>query len=352
MTELHDQQSSGRTAMVARLYGVGDVRVAEETVPVPGPGQSLVEVTSVGLCGSDLHWYTDGAIGEAQLTRPLVGGHEFAGVVRGGPRDGQRVAVDPSIPCLGCDMCARGYRNLCRNVVFAGHSTQDGGLRQFLAWPDNLLHALPDHVSDSDGAMLEPLGVAIHAFDLGHVGLGASAAIIGCGPIGLCLLQVLRVGGVHQVIATDPLRHRRAAAERLGADVVLDPASLGYTEQLRTATDGIGVDVAFEVAGSDDAIKAAIDVVRPGGRVVLVGIPSNDRSTFPAGTARRKGLSLVLARRMNDVYPRAMSFVSSGRIDVASLVTHRFPLAAADHAFRVAVDREGLKVIVVPNADV
>jgi len=352
MTEIPERQLNARTAMVARLYGVRDLRLAEEPVPVPPAGQSLIEVTAVGLCGSDLHWYAEGGIGEARLTRPLVAGHEVAGIVRGGRRDGQRVAVDPSIPCLGCDMCARGYRNLCRNVIFAGHSMQDGGLQQFLAWPEDLLHLLPDQLSDSDGAMLEPLGVAIHAFDLGHVGLGASVAVIGCGPIGLCLLQVLRVGGVQHLIAVDPLPHRRAAAERLGADVVLDAESSGYAKQLQAASGGVGVDVAFEVAGNDEAIKAAVDVVRPGGRVVLAGIPSNDRSTFPAASARRKGLSLVLARRMNDVYPRAISFVASGRVDVASLVSHRFPLAEADTAFVVAVGREGLKVIVEPNIHV
>src|SRR3954467_11518146 len=120
-------------ALTARFHGVRDVRLADEPVPVPGPGESLVEVAAVGLCGSDLHWYTEGGIGDARLTRPLVGGHELAGVIRGGPRDGRRGAIDPSIPCLHCDMCARGHRNLCRNVIFAGHSTRDGGLQQLLA---------------------------------------------------------------------------------------------------------------------------------------------------------------------------------------------------------------------------
>lgn len=352
MTQIPEPQSNLQTSTVARLHGVRDVRLAEEPVPVPLAGQSLIEVIAVGLCGSDLHWYEDGGIGDARLTRPLVAGHEIAGIVVGGRRDGQRVAVDPSIPCLGCDMCVRGYRNLCRNVIFAGHSTQDGGLQQLLAWPDDLLHVLPDRLSDSDGAMLEPLGVAIHAFDLGHVGLGASVAVIGCGPIGLCLLQVLQVGGVRHLLAVDPLPHRRAAAERLGADVVLNSESSGYAEQLQAASAGVGVDVAFEVAGNDDAIKAAIDVVRPGGRVVLAGIPSDDRSAFSAGSARRKGLSLVLARRMSDVYPRAISLVASGRVDVSSLVSHRFPLAKADIAFAVAARREGLKVMVEPNGRV
>ncbi len=336
-------------ATVARLYAASDIRLVEEPDPLPQPRQSLVEITAVGLCGSDLHWYEDGGIGDATLTRPLTVGHEMAGIVRGGARDGQVVAVDPAIPCLHCDMCERGWHNLCRNVVFAGHSTQDGGLQQLLAWPDDLLHAVPAGFSSSDAAMLEPLGVAIHAIDLGHLPFAGTAAVIGCGPIGLCVLQVVRAAGAQRVIAADPLAHRRAAAQRLGADEVLAPEQPDYADRLEDAARG-GVDVAFEVAGNDAAIKAAIDVVRPGGRVVLAGIPSDDQSCFPAGTARRKGLSLVLVRRMNHVYPRAIALVESGRVDVTSLVSHRFALHDVAQAFRTAVAREGLKVVVEPNA--
>lgn len=355
---------------VARLHGIRDIRVTDEPVPaIPddgaaedpatsapgtradrpaGSGRSLVEITAVGLCGSDLHWYSEGGIGDAVLTRPLVGGHEFAGVVRSGPLDGRRVAVDPAIPCGVCDMCLAGDRNLCRHIRFAGHSDTDGGLQQFLVWPTALLHPLDDRLSDSDGAMLEPLGVAIHAFDLGHVALGSTVAVVGCGPIGLCLLQVARAGGAATVIAVEPLVHRRAAAERLGADLVLAPTAPDLAAEIAAATGGRGVDVVFEAAGNDAAIAAAVAAARPGARVVLAGIPGDDRSSFPAGTARRKGLTLVMVRRMKEVYPRAMALVATGLVDVAGVVTHHFPLTRVDDAFRVAVAREGLKVVVDP----
>jgi len=154
---------------VARLHGPGDVRVSEEPRPVPGDGESLVEVTSVGLCGSDLHWFTEGGIGDAVLSRPLVLGHEMAGVVRGGPADGARVAIDPAIPCGHCEQCLAGHPNLCPTVVFAGHGGCDGGLRQFLSWPSHRLHPLPAGLTDDEGALLEPLGVALHAVDLDTV---------------------------------------------------------------------------------------------------------------------------------------------------------------------------------------
>jgi L-iditol 2-dehydrogenase len=336
-------------SLAARFHGPADIRLHDEPVPTVAAGQSLVEMTAVGLCGSDLHWYVEGGIGDATLTRPLVGGHELAGIVRGGPRDGQRVAVDPSIPCRHCDMCACGHRNLCRNVRFAGHSSVDGGLQQFLAWPDELLYELPGGISDAEGAMLEPLGVAVHAFDLAHVPVGASVAVLGCGPIGLCLLQVARVAGASMVVAADPLGHRRHAAAALGASVVLDPGSSDYTAQLAEATHGVGVDIAFEMAGTDEAISAAVEVVRPGGRVVLGGIPSSDHSSFPASTARRKGLTLVMVRRMKDVYPRTIAMVRDGRVDVSSIVSDVFPLGEVQDAFAFAVARDGLKVIVTPN---
>ena len=334
--------------LTARFHGAHDLRLAEDPVPVVAEGHSLVRVTAVGLCGSDLHWYEEGGIGDAQISRPLVGGHEMAGVVEGGPLDGVRVAIDPAIPCHRCDLCLRGHPNLCRELVFAGHATRDGGLQSYLAWPTTRLHPLPDALSDADGAMLEPLGVAVHAVDLGHIPLGASVAVIGCGPIGLLLIEVVRAAGAARVLAADPLAPRRAAAAARGANDVLDPADDAYASRLADFTAGRGVDVAFEIAGTDPAIAAAMDAVRPGGRVVLAGIPSTETSSFPANTARRKGLTIAMVRRMKEVYPRATALVLAGLVDVRGLVTHRFPLSEVRDAFVAAVARQGLKVIVEP----
>jgi L-iditol 2-dehydrogenase len=321
----------------ARLHGPGDIRLGREPVPVAGPGTSLVRVTAAGLCGSDLHWWDEAGIGDAGLDRPLVLGHENAGVIADGPRRGQRVAIDPAIPDGTCAQCRRGYRNLCPAVRFAGHGGTDGGLQEFMAWPSGLLHPLPDSLSDADGALLEPLGVAAHAVDLGHLPLGGSAAVIGCGPIGLMIIQLLFAAGAATVIAADPLPHRARAAARFGATLAEgDP-------------DGADVDTAFDVAGADAAVDAAVGAARPGGRVVLVGIPERDRTSFRASAARRKGLTIAMSRRMNEAYPRAIALAGGGRVDLASLVTHRLPLAQADAALRIAARREGLKVIVTPG---
>ncbi len=318
--------------LAARLHGAGDVRLTTEGDPVPAAGESLVEVTSIGLCGSDLHWFTEGGIGDAVVSRPLVLGHEMAGVIRGGERDGVRVAIDPAIPCMHCEPCLAGDPNLCLNIVFAGHGGCDGGLRQLMAWPSHRLHPIPDTVSDDEGALLEPLGVALHAYDRAHPRLGTTVAVIGCGPIGLMLVQLAGLAGATRVFATDPLPHRMAAAIGHGAEPL----------------DGGEADLVFEVSGSDGAVATALRAAKPGARVILVGIPDGDRTTFPASIARRKGLTLVLSRRMGEVYPRAIELAARKRVDLTSLVSAAFPLDRIEAAMTTAAAREGLKVVVHP----
>jgi L-iditol 2-dehydrogenase len=317
---------------------VGDLRVAEEPVPPTEPGTVLVRVTAVGICGSDLHWWDEGAIGDARLTHPLVLGHEGAGVIADGPRSGERVAIDPAIPCQTCRACRDGYRNLCYRLRFAGHGETDGMMREFMAWPAAQLYPLPDQVSDSDGAMLEPLGVAVHSVDLGHLPFGGTAAVVGCGPIGLLLIQLLKVAGASRVLAFEPLAHRREAARRLGADEVAE-----------ARLDEPGVDVAFEAAGNDDAVQLAMASVRPGGRVVLAGIPGDDAIRFSASVARRKGLTIAMVRRMNEVYPRAISLAARGVVDLGSVVTSRVGLGEVRAAFADGARRTGLKVVIEPQ---
>jgi L-iditol 2-dehydrogenase len=331
----------------ARLHAAGDLRVADEPVPAPGPGEELVRVTAVGICGSDLHWWDEAGIGDAVITRPLVLGHEAAGVIEDGPRRGTRVAIDPAITCGTCRPCRDGYRNLCTRIRFAGHGDQDGAMREFLAWPPGLLHPLPDSVTDADGALLEPLGVAIHSLDLGHVRLGSRVAVVGCGPVGLLLIAVLRAAGARHIAAFEPLPHRREAALRYGADVCLRPDIL--PGDLRELV-GDGADTVFEMAGTADAVTLSMAAARPGGRVVLGGIPADDRIAFQASTARRNGLTIAMVRRMNDVYGRAIALAAAGSFSLAPLVTGRFGLASAGAAVGVAAKREGLKVIIEPSA--
>jgi L-iditol 2-dehydrogenase len=330
-----------------RLHGAGDLRLADEPAPVPGPGEALVRVSAVGICGSDLHWYDETGIGDAVLTRPLVLGHEAAGVIVEGPRAGQRVAIDPQVPCGDCETCAAGHGHLCPQVRFLGHSVNDGALRELIAWPLANLVPLPDTIDDQAGAMLEPLGVALHALRLARTRPGDTVAVLGCGPIGLLLIALARRAGATTVVATDRLPHRVTAARNLGAiaAVVDDGAE---REILLRATGGRGVDAAIEIAGDDDAIGAAIALARPAGTVVVAGIPAGDHSTITASVARRKGLDLRFSRRMVRAYPQAIALVEAGLVDVNAIVSHQFPIADFDAAFGTAARRDGLKVIVRP----
>lgn len=335
---------------VLRLHGAGDVRLADEPDPVPAPGEALVRVTAVGICGSDLHWYDESGIGEAVLDRPLVLGHEAAGVIVDGPRAGERVAIDPQLPCGACETCSAGRGHLCPRVRFLGHSVTDGAMRELVAWPGKHLVPVPDAIDDVAAAMLEPLGVAMHALRLARLRPGGSVAVLGCGPIGLLLVQLARAAGAITIVATDRLPHRVEAARRLGAVAALVE---GGAERalLLDATGGRGVDAAVEIAGEDDAIATAVALARPAGTVVVAGIPPGDLATIPASAARRKGLDLRFSRRMNRTYQQAIGLVEAGRVDVASIVSHHFTLGEYEAAFGTAVRREGLKVVVHPSGD-
>lgn len=329
---------------VARLWGRRDLRVVDEDAPSPADGEELIRVTAVGICGSDTHWFDEGGIGETAVSRPLVLGHEFAAITA----EGRRVAVDPAIPCGDCELCRRGHANLCERVVFAGHDV-DGALREWMAWPRRNLHPLPDSLSDADGAMLEPLGVAIHACRLAHLSPGDSVGVFGCGPIGWLIIQLARHLGASRIVATElgSRPWRMAAARSKGATVFA--ADGREAAAIRDLMGGRGIDIAIEAAGDNAAVDAAVEAVRPGARIVLAGIPSTPRTSVPVSSARRKGLTLAWARRMKDTYPEAIDLVARGHVDVRSGVSHTFPLASASDAFEVAVRREGMKIIVAPR---
>lgn len=334
----------------ARLHAGGDIRLHDEPDPVVGEGEVLLRITGVGICGSDLHWFEEGAIGDATLTRPLVLGHEFGGVAETGLWAGRTVAVEPALHCGTCRLCEEGHPNLCQNVRFAGHGSVDGAFRHRMAWPESALFPLPGGFDGVDGALLEPLGVAIHALDLAKPGVGVTAGVFGCGPIGLLVLQLARLAGASRITATDVLPHRLDAALDFGADWALEAFSdASEGAQVRRLVGGEGLDVAFEAAGENPAVEAALDALRPGGLLVLLGIPADDRTSVQASVARRKGITVKWVRRMKFTYPRAIALVERGRVDVRSLVTHRFPLERIGDAFETARRRDGLKVVVQPD---
>jgi L-iditol 2-dehydrogenase len=302
-------------------------------------------VKTTGICGSDLHLYNDARIGDTALEGPLVIGHEFSAVVEAaGPEAldggheplaaGTRVAVDPAQPCGRCESCDQGHPNLCRRLHFCGNYPDGGSLCEWMHMPARSCFPVPDAIDDTQAALIEPLGVAIHAVDLARIRVGDTVAIIGAGAIGLMILQLVRLSGASVVFVTDKFPWRLALAERWGARAVLcdGPDPIGFVSR---ETGGRGVDVAIEAAWADHSIGQAVEMTRLGGRVVLVGIPGDDCLAMKHSTARRKGLTIRLSRRMKHIHRRAIGLILDGRVNLSALVSHRFPLSRAADAFRM-----------------
>ena len=337
-----------------KLYAPGDLRLVEIEKPSPGLGEVLVQVKEVGICASDIHYFRDGRIGDAVVTEPLILGHEFAGLIAEvgdgvtNIKPGDRVAVEPAIPCYKCDMCAAKDYNLCRNIEFCGTPPYNGAFRELLAWPAQLVQLIPDSMSMGEAAMLEPFAIGVYAVDIAEPVQGKSVGVLGVGAIGLSILQAAKAAGCGETFATDLIPDRLELAHRLGAGQTFDAADPRLVESVIEATGGHGLDIVFEAAGENEAVCQATEMVRPGGLVVVGGIPREDYMTVTASVVRRKGLTIKLLRRSNQTIRRSIELVKSGRVDVASFITHRFPLEQITEAFEVARDRKdgALRVVV------
>lgn len=337
--------TSTLTQMTAvRLHGPRDLRVEQVPCPgQPGPGQARLRVTAVGVCGSDLHNYLDGRIGDIVPERPLILGHEFAAEVEAVGADaydgnfqpllpGTRVAVDPAQPCGRCEMCEQGHPNLCHRLHFCGSYPDDGSLCEYMLMPAHTCFPVPDSIDEAGAALLEPLGIAIHAIDLAKLQVANSMVILGAGCIGLYLLQLAKLSGADPIFVVDQFPWRLQVAARYGAI----PINFKEQDPVRTvmdATNRRGVDVAIEAAWADHSVQWAADMARLGGRLVLVGIPGDDKMTVKHSTIRRKGLTMRVARRMKHTYPRAIHLAAAGKVDLHGIVSHHFPLDKTPEAF-------------------
>lgn len=336
----------------AKLYAPGDIRIVEVEKPSPGPGEVLVQVKEVGICASDVHYFRDGRIGDAVVTEPLILGHEFAGVISevgagvANVKAGDRVAVEPAIPCNECYLCAEGAFNLCRNIKFCGTPPYDGALREFIAWPANLVIPVPDSISLGEAAMLEPLAIGVYAVDLAEPIQGKSVGVLGVGAVGLSILEAAKAAGCGMVVVTDLISRRLKIARRIGVDMTF-VADSKAVQSVKDFTDDKGLDIVFEAAGENDAVMQATEMVRPGGLVVVGGIPREDYMTVTASTVRRKGLTIKMLRRSNQTLHRSIELLRSGKADVASFISHRFPLDQVAEAFELARDRKDLTLRVM-----
>jgi L-iditol 2-dehydrogenase len=348
------RKNSEKSMLASYLYGIRDIRLKQAPIPEPGPGEVLLKIASVGICGSDVHYYLEGRIGSQVVKDPIIMGHEFSAFIAGlgegvkGFEQGQLVTVEPGISCGQCESCVQGHPNLCPQVRFCGTPPVNGVFAGYSVMPAENCFPLPKGYSPDDGAMLEPLGIAIHTIDLAHLKPGNTVAILGAGPIGLLCSAVARASGAAEIYMTEPLEYRRKFAKQYGATAVFDPDTEDIVAEIKNATHGRGVDVAIEAAGAADTPQQGAQICRPGGKLILAGIPADDDLKLNASTIRHRGLTIKVVRRMKHTYPRAIRLTSAGLVDLKPLVTHLFSLESLAEAFEmVAAYEDGVIKAVV-----
>ncbi|KTG10040.1 alcohol dehydrogenase [Haloprofundus marisrubri] len=326
------------------------LQIAERDRPEPGENEVLVRMRSVGICGSDVHYYEHGRIGDYVVDSPLVLGHESAGEVveTGAAVDdlhvGDRVTLEPGVPCGrdDCEYCRSDEYNLCPDVHFMATPPDDGAFAEFVAWPADYAYRLPESVSLQAGALIEPLSVGIHVCRRAGVGLGDAVYISGCGPIGLLAMEVARVAGAEPIIATDVLPSKLERARERGA-IAVNVAEDDPIAAVEKATDGRFADVVIEASGAAPAIENTLDVVRRGGTVVLVGLAADSVVPFDTNEIIDNELDLLGSFRYRHTYPTAIELLANEQVDVEGLVDFEMGLDDVDEAFRRVQSGETVK---------
>jgi L-iditol 2-dehydrogenase len=332
--------------LAAVLHGVGDLRVGPHPMPATGPDDVLVEIRSVGVCGSDVHYYEHGRIGDFVVREPLVLGHESAGVVvdRGARAHrhatGQRVALEPGVPCGRCRECRLGRYNLCPDVRFFATPPVDGAFARYVAIHQDFAYPIPDQLSDDAGAMIEPLSVGLWANRKAGTTIGSRVLVTGAGPIGVLAAQVARAAGAEHVAVVDINADRLAAAARLGVDRTIDG---------RDGTDLADVepDILIECTGVGPVVRAGIHALRPAGTAVLVGMGAEPDLALPVGRIQAREITVTGPFRYANTYPEAIALAASGRVRLDEIVGARLPLEQAEAALRMGhTDPSVLKTVV------
>jgi L-iditol 2-dehydrogenase len=333
----------------AVLRGPGDVVIEDRPVPQAGPGEVVVRIRSVGVCGSDTHYYDHGRIGSFVVEAPLVLGHEAAGeVAEVGPgvtglAVGQRVSVEPGVPDMSCRQCLAGRYNLCPNMRFFATPPIDGAFAEYVVVHEAFAHPVPDSIGDDAAALLEPLSVGVWACKKGKVTAGSRVLVTGAGPIGLVAVQTALAFGATEVIVSDVNPARLALARELGATETVDAREASVADLDRPP------EVLLECSGHPPAISEAIRALDRAGRAVLVGM-GGDEVPLPLSVVQERELELTGTFRYANTWPTAIALVASGRIDLDRLVTGTYRLDQAEEALTAGRRDEGtVKVVVHPH---
>lgn len=328
----------------ALLTGVRQMELRDVPDPeLTNPRDVLLKVDAVGVCGSDLHYYTIGRIGSQIVNYPQRIGHECAGTIVAVGREvkglepGHKVAVDPLASCGQCDLCRSGRANICRHQSFLGCPGQaPGALAEYLVMPAACCYPVPGSISSAETVVMEPFSIGLYAQRVANLQRAAKIAILGSGPIGLCVLLACRAAAQCTTYMTDLIDDRLALARRCGADWTGHPPQIDHVESL-------GMDFVFECAGKQETLDQAVELLKPGGTLLIVGIPEEDRVSFSIHTLRRKEIRLINVRRQNNCTAPAIQLVARGKVNLAPLVTHHFSLTEAKQAHDLVAEyRDGV----------
>ena len=341
------------TNLTAILKQKGDIKLEDVPIPEPGPGEVQLQMQHVGICGSDVHYWKHGAIGDFIVKAPMILGHEASGVVSKlgqgvtNLKVGDRVAIEPGVPCRLCSHCKHGRYNLCPDMKFCATPPYHGNLARYYVHASDFCFKLPDNMSTEEGALLEPLSVGVHACKRGGVTLGSKVLICGAGPIGLVNLLTAKANGAAIICITDIDQSRLDMAKSMGATYTLKVTSKDPREMAQKVEELMGVqpEITIECSGATPSLQTAIYATKSGGCVVLVGLGQSD-VTLPIVNASVREVDIRGIFRYANCYPTAMAMVSSGKVDVKPLITHRFKLEDTLKAFETTFKGEGIKVMI------
>jgi L-iditol 2-dehydrogenase len=327
--------------LVAELVGQRRFQLKEEAIADPGPGEVQVRVEAVGICGSDVHSYSEGAIGDTACVYPMVLGHEPAGTVLKtgagvtGWSPGDRAALEPAIYCYHCEFCRTGRHNVCEKIRFLSTPGNAGFFREFVNLPVENLLPVPAGMSFEMATLFEPLAVALHSLGIAQIEDGDTVAVFGAGPIGLLTIASLKAAHAGRIWAVEPMAHRRELALEMGADEALDPNAYDAAQQIVLDTGGRGVDCGIDCAAKEDTINQAARAARNAGRIVLTGIHSAAHVPFEISPMRRKELAVLNVRRSNHESEAALELLAERPEWFAPLLTHKRPLEQVQEAFEI-----------------
>ncbi len=335
------------------IHAPGDLRVQTIDTPVVEAGQILVRVRKGGICGSDLHYFRHGGFGTVRIQQPMVLGHEIAGVVEEAApgvsrvKAGDRVAVSPSRPCGVCEYCQQGLQNHCLEMLYYGSAMRmphvQGAFRQQIVCDATQAHRLADSVSDGEGALAEPLSVALHAVRRAGPLLGKQVLVTGCGPIGALIVIAARRAGAAHIVVTDISDFTLRSALKVGADQAINMAEQPDALSAYSANKG-RFNVLLEASGNEGALRGAMDVVRPRGIIVQVGL--GGEMTLPVNTIVAKEFDLRGAFRFHEEFAMAVELLNKGLVDVKPLISATLPFRDSGRAFALAADRsQAMKVL-------